>query len=323
MRVELPDDYYEFGESVAHLLAREWSARDLRDYWDGDGTKLRSLWSSLASLGVFALTVPIESGGEGRPVSSVVPVLETAGRCGLPHPIAETVAVAAPTLAETDSPLAENWLARIATGQAIVTVQDGWDAIAPWGSDADLVLVLDRSDHIHLCSPAPAEGRLASTDPSRRLAPVDRSAVIETLTAPGLGHRARARATAATAVVLTGSAFHAVHLAVDYAKVRKQFGRTIGSFQAIKHLLADSYFRVETNRRVAWVAKLNVGEAAQQASYAALQVHGSIGYTWECDLHLWLKRIQVLNNSFGTPAEHARRLAVLYSDGHRVGLARD
>jgi alkylation response protein AidB-like acyl-CoA dehydrogenase len=338
MRVELPDQYYDFAASVSDYLEREWTGADVRSYWDASGTKQRSLWSGLAGLGLFALTVPVEHGGEGLPLTATAPVLEHAGRQCLPHPIAETVAVVTPALAEAGTACAAGWLSRIANGTAIATVQDGWNAYSPWATDADIVLVIDRSDTVHLCSAASVASRLESTDPSRRLGQVGRDAIIETLTAPNLGQYARARATAATAVVLTGCALQAIERTVEYAKIRTQFGRTIGSFQAIKHLLANAYFAVETNRRFGWIAlseagaqsaamfeavsiaKLTAGEAAQQASYAALQVHGGIGYTWDFDLHFWLKRIQVLDNAFGTPDEHARRLATLYEDDGRVGL---
>jgi alkylation response protein AidB-like acyl-CoA dehydrogenase len=132
-----------------------------------------------------------------------------------------------------------------------------------------------------------------------------------------------------------------VESAVSYSKIRTQFGQVIGSFQAIKHLLANAYVAVESRRRYGWLAvsgvdqgrpdmaecvsisKMMIGEAARDASYAALQVHSGIGYTWECDLHFWLKRIQVLNNWLGTPDEHLHKLANLYATQRQGGLTID
>jgi alkylation response protein AidB-like acyl-CoA dehydrogenase len=338
MRVELSAEYYELAASVGSYLDRAWSATDVRSYWDGAGVKQDEVWQGLARLGVFGLTVPAAHGGDGLPALSTALVLELAGRRCLPHPVAETVAVVTPALAAAGGPQAAAWLARIAAGQARATVQDGWSGYAPWGADSDIVLVIDGDDAVHLCGRAPADSRVASVDPCRRLARASRDQLIQTFSVPGLGAQARLRATVATSVTLGGVSLETIALGVAYAGVRTQFGQVIGAFQAVKHILADAYFAVETNRRFGWVAlsavdrgsptmtesasvaKLTMSEAAQQASYAGLQVHGGIGYTWECDLHLWLKRIQVLVNWFGTPDDHARELAGLYRSGYQGGL---
>jgi alkylation response protein AidB-like acyl-CoA dehydrogenase len=138
------------------------------------------------------------------------------------------------------------------------------------------------------------------------------------------------RATVATALELTGVATGMLVMATEYAKQRQQFGRPIGSFQAVKHILADAYTAVQTSRRTAWwaslcldtsspdadeavlVAKATIGDAVQAASYAALQTYGGIGYTWECDLHLWMKRAQVLSASWVSTAEAWRGLQSRY-----------
>jgi alkylation response protein AidB-like acyl-CoA dehydrogenase len=340
MRVELPDEYYELAASVSDYLDNSWSNADLRAYWDGSGTKQDELWQGLSRLGVFALAVPASRGGEGLPTLSAALVLEQAGRRCVPHPVAETVAVVTPALADTGSRAAGQWLERIAAGQARATVQDGWSGHAPWGADADIILVIDGDDTMHLCGTAPRSSRVPSADPSRRLAQAGSDQLLLTFRAAGLGARARLRATVAASVMLGGVSLEAIATGVAYAQVRTQFGQVIGAFQAVKHILADAYFAVETSRRFGWVAlsavdagrvtmtesasvaKLTMSEAAQRASYAALQVHGGIGYTWDCDLHFWLKRIQVLVNWFGTPDHHARQLAALYSTGYQGGLTR-
>jgi alkylation response protein AidB-like acyl-CoA dehydrogenase len=338
MKIELPEAYYEFGDSVAGYLDRNWAARDLRTYWDGGSQNHRALWDPLAELGVFALTVPTSVGGEGLPLLATVPILEQIGRRGLPHPIAETVAVVTPALASISDDAATAALKAIMQGAMLATVQDGWDGYAPWGADVDLVLVLDGDDTVHLCGPASPDSRVSSVDPSRRLAQARSEQVRETYTSPRIAAQARLRATAATAIALGGAGLKVIELSVAYAKVRSQFGQIIGSFQALKHLLANAYFAVETNRRLGWLAlsvadadaenaaqmvssaKYLLGEAAQEASYAGLQVHGGIGYTWECDLHFWLKRIQVLNSVFGTPDLHVTQLATMHREGAAGGL---
>jgi alkylation response protein AidB-like acyl-CoA dehydrogenase len=338
MRLELAEEYYELRDSVSAYLDHNWSSGDLRAYWDGTGSRHDEVWQGLSKLGIFALCVPAAQGGLGLPTLAVALVVEQLSRCCIPHPVAETVAVVTPILAQAGGATGSQWLARIAAGDAKATVQNGWDGHAPWGADANIVLVIEDDDTIHLCTGALAAARTESVDPSRRLARVTPEQLVETFRSPGLGAQARMRATVAASVTLGGVSLQAIAQGVEYAKVRTQFGQLIGAFQAVKHLLANAYFVVETNRRFGWlalqaidtgsaamaesasIAKLTMSEAAQQASYAALQVHGGVGYTWECDLHFWLKRIQVLVNWFGTPEYHARQLAALYRTGYQGGL---
>ena len=127
---------------------------------------------------------------------------------------------------------------------------------------------------------------------------------------------------------LLGIAETSQELATEYARRREQFGRPIGSFQAIKHILADAYVRQELARaavyaagatldrpevgsveRAVAAAKLAAGEAALKNARACIQVHGGMGYTWEVPAHFFLKRAMVLEQSFGTGDEHAERVA--------------
>jgi alkylation response protein AidB-like acyl-CoA dehydrogenase len=332
MRLELPSEYYEFSASIERYLLNEWKPQQVRQYWEaGSGVAGGdTLWRGLAEAGLFGLVVPEACGGDGLSSLSAALVVEQAGRMCVPHPVAETVMVAAPMLEEDGSAQAHQWLRDIASGNVKATVQDGWNGFAPWAADCDLVLVVVGDDLVSYCSRADESTRATSSDPARRLARAQPAQVIATTAHPGVGARARLRATVATAIQLGGLSRRVVELSVEYARVRRQFGQPIGAFQAVKHMLADAHFAVETARRYPWVAleaidtgkadmveaasvaKLTMGEAATTASYAGLQVHGGIGYTWECDLHFWLKRIQVLTNSFGTPEFHANVLAATY-----------
>jgi alkylation response protein AidB-like acyl-CoA dehydrogenase len=137
---------------------------------------------------------------------------------------------------------------------------------------------------------------------------------------------AQARGAAATAVVLNGVSRRLLDMAVAHAKEREQFGRPIGAFQAVKHLLADVALEVETARPTAWyavaalaqghpdaalassAAKAAAASAGSTASYHTLQAHGGIGFTWEHDLHLWLKRGKALESAYGSARHHHRVL---------------
>jgi len=136
-----------------------------------------------------------------------------------------------------------------------------------------------------------------------------------------------ARVRIATAATLTGLADAALSRTIEYAKVRQQFNRPIGSFQAVQHLLVGAYAEWEFTHRYVWYAawavenlpeqseeisrraKALAGDFSQRCNYAALQVHGAIGYTWEYDLHMWLRRMQVESSHFGSSADHWRWLA--------------
>ena len=326
MLIEIPDDYYDFAASVSATLDRSWSTVELRRLGEDQLADDAELWRDLARLGTGLLTLASSLGGEGLPLTATTLVLEEVGKRCVALPVVETVAVAIPSLCEVDSTLARELATSIASGDGYASIQEGWEGFAPRAAEARVELVHDGEDTIHLCGPAEPGSRVPSTDASRRLARVSPTTLMETVVSPGIAQRARVRGVAGTAVTLAGCSAAAVRSALDYAGVRVQFGRTIGSFQAVKHLLANAHFAAETTRRSGWVAlaldpatptgaeaastaKYVIGEAAQQASYASLQVHGGIGYTWDCDLQLWLKRIQALNAWFGTPDHHLGLLA--------------
>jgi hypothetical protein len=166
-----------------------------------------------------------------------------------------------------------------------------------------------------------------SLDPTRRLATVRWDPRPDTVVASGEDARSaadavRARAAVATAAQLLGLADRMITLAADYARERTQFGRPIGSFQAVKHLLAGAQVQLEFARpvvygaawagardapgaaRLASMAKATASDAATEAARVSLQVHGAIGYTWECDLHLFLKRAWALAAAWGDAGHH-------------------
>ncbi len=327
MNFEFDDDHYAQRDAVGRYLADHAGASTLRRYWD-DGSNDTALWSGLAGMGVLSLTVPEAHGGEGMGLCDAALLIEELGRHAVPHPVAEALGVVVPVLARCgDERLRAEWLPGIARGAVMASIQDGWDGQAGWGADAQLVLVA-HDEGVSLCRPSPATRRIADpADPARRPARLTRSDEFARLdgTAPATLLRQCARTVLAQ--FLLGLAAASIARAVDYAGERVQFGRPIGSFQAIKHMLANAHVAVETARRATWyaawcidrddprageaaaVAKGGAAEAAVEASYAGLQVHGAIGYTWECDLHLWLKRIHALEGQFGGARDQWRELA--------------
>jgi alkylation response protein AidB-like acyl-CoA dehydrogenase len=254
------------------------------------------LWRGLADLGVVGLTVPEERGGLGKNEVDLVLLLEEAGRAALPLPLAETAAVVVPSLVDLDAPeMTRDWLDRISSGRAVAGCERA--------EDGSLQLVFTTSDKARHRMAIAAGALLEESDPV-----ADRAAF-------------------ATAAVLCGIADKVIELGASYAKERHQFGKPIGSFQAVKHLLADALLGLEFARpavyRAAWsiandlpawgrdasMAKALASDAAFVACRAALQTFGAIGYTHEHDLHLWLTKGFALANEWGSSAWHRERIA--------------
>jgi len=337
MNFEFDEEHYAWRDAVARYLAENAGPLELRKFWDADSRSLE-IWSGLAGLGVMGLTVPTAYGGEGMGLCDTALLIEEMGRHAVPHPVAETLGIVAPLLAcHADAGMQARWLPAMARGEVLASVQDGWEGQAGWGAEAQLVLVA-HDQGVSLCVPGAATQSIAGAqDPARRPARVARTDEHARLQGPAVSAYLRNHARTVYAQQLLGLAAGVIERAVAYAKLREQFGRPIGSFQAIKHMLANAHVAVETARRATWfaawcldcddaraaeaaaVAKGGASEAAVEASYAALQVHGAIGYTWDCDLHLWLKRIHVLEGLFGGAKAQWHLLAGIYFDGGDAG----
>jgi alkylation response protein AidB-like acyl-CoA dehydrogenase len=194
---------------------------------------------------------------------------------------------------------------------------------------ADLLL-LEHEGSLHALSPAAVElERQPSVDGGRHLFSVRWTPGPDTRVEVGPETLAAAfdRAAFATAAQLVGIADRMIEMTAEYARQREQFGKPIGSFQAVKHLLANALLKLDFARpavyRAAWsvahdeptrardvsMAKAFAGDAVNQAARASLQIHGAIGYTWEHDLHLWMKKGWVLAAAWGDAAWHRERVA--------------
>ena len=363
MRFAFTEQQTEFRDAVRQMLDRECTPADIRAAFDafappsGSGAGAASegavraesvrtpRWTALADMGVVGLTVPEMLGGLGLSELDLVLLLEEAGRAALPEPLLETTALAAPLLARTGfatefgtevGALANHWLPLIAAGDAVAAVGVSGMQVIPGAVGADLFIlehpVPEGGSEIHA---VPADevsvAAVESLDPTRRLGTVEWTPTPATLVDAGPdAERALVvladRAALGTAAELVGLADRMITIAADYAKERKQFGRAIGSFQAVKHLLAGAQVKLEFARPVtygaAWalahlepdasrrasMAKAYAAEAATEAARVSLQVHGAIGYTWECDLHLFLKRAWALAPAWGDAAEHRSKV---------------
>ncbi len=332
MRFAFSQEQVLLRDSVRDVLARECPARIVRAAWTSESGRSPALWATLAAQGIVGLTVPERHGGLGLAELDLVLVLEESGRAALPEPLVETTAVGVPLLLELgNAAIAERWLPKVAAGEAVLAV--GLESAA-YVADAHIadLLLLQRGHELHAVPRARVElSPQHGVDGALRLFRVTWRPAADTFVAGGpLAQQAAAaafdRGALAASAQLVGLAAHMIELTVEYAKTRTQFGQPIGAFQAIKHHLADAMLGLELARPVVYraadsvargdaeralhvsMAKAFASDAAMGAARAALQCHGAIGYSFEYDLHLWMKRAWALAAAWGDAAWHRARV---------------
>ncbi|GAA4073054.1 acyl-CoA dehydrogenase family protein [Actinomadura miaoliensis] len=316
MKFVLDAEQRLFGETLHKLLAEADTPSAIRAWGAGDAAPGRALWRSVAETGVFALAVPEAYDGAGvLPVELVTAAYEL-GRHAVPGPFVETLAAAVLIDGLGDGEPAARWLPRVAAGEAMISLA------RPYALDADVAdLVVTVADDAPPRTARPA-ARRPGIDPARRLFEVVPDAPL------GSGTDATARAvdlaTLLCASQQLGVGRALLDVSVEYARTRRQFGRAIGEFQAVKHHLADALVGLEFARPLVHGAALSYGTedfprdvsaakaAAAEASYAtakiALQVHGAIGYTDEYAPSLWIRKARALYSAWGAPADHRARV---------------
>ncbi|MGA5896622.1 acyl-CoA dehydrogenase family protein [Streptomyces venetus] len=291
VRFRLDDDQRALREGMRRLLQRRFDGAALRAAADGPERLDRALWRALGEAGFFASRLPEAAGGVGLGLPEAVLLFEEAGRALLPGPLVATH-------------LAAGAVPGAATGETVVAAVDG--GLVEWLEQADVV----RGD-------AAGAVPLRSLDP---LTPLHR--------VPG----GPAASPDPVAVLLTaaeqlGTAGRVCELAAQHARAREQFGRPIGAFQAVAHLCAGMLVRTETARAAVYAAavtadpvdiaaaRLLAAEAAVRGARDCLQVHGGMGFTWESEVHLHLKRAWVRTQRTGGVTESEELLAAELSAG--------
>ncbi|WP_327693109.1 acyl-CoA dehydrogenase family protein [Streptomyces sp. NBC_00459] len=340
MRFAVTERDTALAEAAGEVLAKQAGAEQIRAGWPGGRTEsVDAVWRTLAGVGVTGALVPENTDGNdlglGLDENALPPLLETLGRSGLPVPAAETVAVGAPLLAAAGAPQ----LPSVLRGSALLTVSLAPDAPVPFAARADLIAV-PHGDGLRLYPRDEVETEpVGSVDGSRLLARVHAPAGGGLLLAEGPDELAVVyrRGVLATAALLVGLAGRMLELTVAHVRERHQFGVPVGSFQAVKHALADVELAVRFARpavlAAGWaqaagdpetavrtsMAKVLASEAARKAARTAIQCHGAMGYTTEYDLHLYAKRAWALAADWGGPTEHrefiARRLGIAGAAG--------
>ncbi len=322
MAFKLSDEQRELQRGFHDFVAGRFPIEKVGEI--ADGTPDTALWGELAEMGVFNLRLSEAEGGLGLSHVDAALVFEELGRAIVPGPLVWTH-------------LAAGLIDGAATGTTVVTGLDlTTNRHTPYVLEhlesADAVLVL-KDDGVWRLDPKQIEATpvdvpldpLTPVHHAARLPEGERIADAETASALGLLGAALASA------LMLGIAEATSDMGVAYAKEREQFGKAIGGFQAIKHMLADTFVRQELARAAVYAAagtldhpevgdvavtigeaKLVAGESAMKNCRTCVQVHGGMGYTWEVPVHYFLKRTWVLESTFGSIDEHADQIAATF-----------
>ncbi len=375
MQFELSSDQHDLASAAADLLDGLASRERIRSFVgagtaDDPGDRAdgfdRMLWEAMAEQGWLGVERPEAAGGLGLGMVEVAVLCEHLGRHTAPVPfLGSMLAMAALQGADMDgappAAVAEagEWAARLSVGDGVGCLvwaaEPGTVAARPDGdrwllsgspeptlyaAEADVAVVVTE-DAVYFVT-LPAEERPVpepAMDRTRSLAwmrlddtPALRIGGVES------ANQTMDRTAVGTAAELLGTAAHTLAMTVEYAQVRRQFGHPIGSFQSIKHRLADALVDVEAMRSsvyyAAWclasndpeaslaasMAKAWCSDASQRVMAAGMQVHGGIGFTWEHDIHLSLKRARYDSFSFGTASWHRERIAALLQERLAQGV---
>lgn len=292
MDFRFSDDQLTLAEGVRDYLSGTHGPEVLRQL-DEAGPRDPAIWQGLVDMGLTGLLVPEAQGGLGMGLIEAALIAAECGRACLAEPLVDTAFVGVP------------WLLSQGQTDGLADVVAGTRKLAP----------------AHAINPWVADGEgaaLVSVDPLRQLT-ARPAAVSDDPHLLNLG-------ALMSAAQLVGLADAMLHQAVEYAKIRTQFGQPIGAFQGIKHQLASCSVAIEFAKPVVWRAaaalqdglssatahvshaKLAASDAAMLTAETAIQVHGAMGYTYEVDLHFWMKRSWALCGAWGDRAFHLNRI---------------
>jgi alkylation response protein AidB-like acyl-CoA dehydrogenase len=324
------------------LLDDVCSPAELRRAAEEKNDESASRWRRIAELGLPGLLAPESCGGMGLTDIDFVLIAEEAGRAALPDALVEHAGVAVPLLAElaagshAASARAREWLVRAASGEARIAIGCDLNPFVHGAAQAD-ALILVAGDAIHLVERESVKlVEQVSIDPLRSLSRVDWTPSASSII--GVARhvawtRAFERGAIYNAAQCAGLAQRIMEISVAYTLQRTQFGKPIGSYQALKHQLANVQVKLEFARPLIYSAaarldaldartsavvsgaKLAAGDAADAAARTGMQVHGAMGYSWEVDLHFYMKRVWALVGTWGDRNHHARRMQSLLFDG--------
>jgi alkylation response protein AidB-like acyl-CoA dehydrogenase len=331
------DEQREIKSTARDFLADRFKPEKVRELAESENPYDDALWKEMCDLGWPGLAVSEEHGGQGLGVVELVILLEETGRALAPSPLISNAAAGLLIAGAGSEEQRSRWLPGIASGAergAAAFTADEEPIVG--AADGARVLVLNEGDGARIVErDAATLERLDLMDTTRAYFRVSGNGG-ESL--PGDVTAPVDKAIVALSAELVGVAQRALDMAVDYAKEREQFGRPIGAYQAVSHRLAEMLWAVEEARSLtyyaAWcadadpealslaasMAKARSSDAACSVTHDALQTFGGIGFTWEHDLHFFLKRARVSAQLLGTARQHRERVANLAGLGEPVAV---
>jgi alkylation response protein AidB-like acyl-CoA dehydrogenase len=323
MNFDFTDDQRAIKETARDLLAKRFKLERLRELAESK-TYADDAWSEVSELGWPGIFIDEEHGGQGLGALELVILLEELGYVLAPLPFLSNAAAG---LILQDAGATDR-LQGVASGEqrgTVGVVKDGRAALVPDAEEADFIVLLDGTEATLIERGDAQVEAIDAIDPTRRYAAVTANG------GESLGDVSRGRDLIALAVAaeLVGISQRVMEMAVEYAKDRKQFDRPIGAYQAVSHACAEMLKQVEGSRSLVYyagwaagaapdefslaasMAKAYASDAGWQVSASALQVHGGIGFTWEHDLHWFLKRAKTDGVLYGSARDHRERVAEL------------
>jgi alkylation response protein AidB-like acyl-CoA dehydrogenase len=354
----LSEEQQQLKESARTFLSGECPTTFVRKAMATDDGYPRELYDQIGKLGWSGLIIPEKFGGAGLGMLDMAMLLHEGGYAAMPGPFLFSSALAAGALKISASEqLKSKWLTPLAEGKVIGTVAAGADPadiattatkdgagfrlsgkkmLVPYAGVADFIVVAARSDReidlfvVDAKAPGVTIRAMKNLDLTRRVCDLELdNAPAEKLGGDHLFAKLVAIASVAVAADSLGGTERSLEMAVEYSKVREQFGKPIGSFQALKHAAAEIVADLEPARALLWyaayvldtgapeaeraasMAKARLCDIYSRASDRAVLMHGGIGFTWEHDMHLWFKRARFNESYFGSPSFHRERVAEL------------
>ncbi|MDJ0785718.1 MAG: acyl-CoA dehydrogenase family protein [Myxococcota bacterium] len=340
-------------QTVAGFLENECPPVRVREIFESEDGFDETLWKGMLELGLGGLAIPEEYGGAGLEILDLALVAETLGAAATPGPFLGHALAGLAIAAGGSDAQKQRWLPALATGDrlgsvALVGEDGGWlpeewslapgaaltgkQRFVPFAHQADLIVVGTAGGGLSVVergAPGLEVSAYPGVDRTRRVCEVGFSSTPAEALESGAGaaDRLRDAGLVLLAADALGGASRCVEMSVEYAKTREQFGVKIGSFQALKHQLADMAVEVEPCRGLVWYAAHAMDHVPEEAAHAAavakahltdrfmqvgrdtVEAHGGIGFTWESDVQVWFKRAMFDRAFLGQPAVHRERAA--------------